>query len=124
MKASLLILCLVLCPLAVLGAADDVPKPTFLPALATPTDFQATLTQQWLNLSWKANPGTDQFYVYAKDTNGVLITNQLFIKKAKELMMGNFHWKTQRPAQVTLYSVASVVGGNVSKPSQEIKCQP
>lgn len=104
--------------------AQGVPPPTFFPALATPTDFQATVTKQWLILTWKANPGIDTFDIYAKDTNGVTITSRSFIKSAKELHKESFDWRTERPAQVTIYSVASVVGGLVSKPSQEIKCQP
>lgn len=104
--------------------AQEVPPPTFSPALATPTNFQATVTKQWLILTWKANPGIDTFDIYAKDTNGVTVTARSFIKSAKELHKVSFDWRTERPTQVTIYSVASVVGGLVSKPSQEIKCQP
>lgn len=111
-------------PLPILAAEPNVPPPTFQTALATPTEFQASVTKEWLILTWKANPGIDTFDIYAKDTNGVTITSRSFIKSAKELHKENFDWRTERPTQVTIYSVASVLGGSISKPSQEIKCQP
>lgn len=115
---------IILCFASLVCLGQDVPPPTFQTALATPTDFQASVTKQWLILTWKANPGIDTFDIYAKDTNGVTITARSFIKSAKELHKVSFDWRTERPAQVTIYSVSSVVGGLVSKPSQEIKCQP
>lgn len=111
-------------PLPIVAAEPNVPPPAFQTALATPTDFQATVTKQWVNLTWKANPGIDTFDVYAKDANGLTTTSRSFIKSAKELHKERFDWRTERPTQVTIYSVASVVGGLVSKPSQEIKCTP
>lgn len=129
MKTFLLILSLAILALIVplLSAAPvepDVPKPTFLPALATPTKFEATLTKHWLTLTWKALPGTDEFLVYMKGTNDVTTIAKLSIKAAKELKKSEFDWRIERPSQITIYSVASVVGGLVSKPSQEIRCIP